>query len=150
MNSDDKNGSSVGRPTKYNEKTMQRFYEALADGLPIKGACLKAGVGVTTMNEWRERYSEIDEKAEQARERYREKGLQTINNAIKNNDWRAALAALKMIFPEYRESTKIDVNAIACASAGPVITEAERIRLIRRRDMALLANSAQSARTLHE
>jgi hypothetical protein len=134
------NKSTVGRPTKYNEKTMRRFYEALADGLPIKGACVKAGVGVTTMNEWRERYPEIEEKAEQAREHYREKALQAINKAIKSDDWRAAQAALKMIFPEYRESTKIDVNAIACASAGPVITEAERIKLIQRRDKALLAN----------
>jgi hypothetical protein len=27
-----------------------------------------------------------------------------------NDDWRAAQAALKMIFPEYREGAKIDVN----------------------------------------
>jgi hypothetical protein len=141
MHNDDKNEWSVGRPTKYNEKTMALFYEALADGLPLKGACLKAGVGVTTMNEWRQRYPEIEERAEQARERYRDKALQTINKAIKNDDWRAAQAALKMCFPEYRESTKIDVNAVACASASPVITEAERIKLIERRDKALLENS---------
>jgi hypothetical protein len=142
MNDEDKNESSVGRPTKYNEKTLERLCEALADGLPIKGACVKASIGVTTLNEWRERYPEIEERMEQARERYREKALQTINKAIKNNDWRAAQAALKMIFPEYRESTKIDVNAIACASSGPIMTEAERVKLIERRDKALLANGA--------
>jgi hypothetical protein len=149
MNNDDKNEASVGRPTKYNEKTIARLCEALADGMPIKGACVVAGIGVTTLGEWRDKYHEIEERMNESRERFREKALQTIKKAIDNDDWRAAQAALKLIFPEYRESSKIDVNAIA-VSGGPVITEAERIRLIRRRDEALLANSAQSARTLHE
>jgi hypothetical protein len=79
----------------------------------------------------------------QARERYREKALLTIKRAIDAHDWRAAVAELKLVFPEYRESTKIDVNAIACASGSVVITEAERQKLIERRDRALPANSRQ-------
>jgi len=136
------NESSVGRPTKYNEKTIARLYEALADGMPIKGACVVAGIGVTTLNEWRDKYPEIEERMNEAREHFREKALQTIKKAIDNDDWRAAQAALKMIFPEYRESTKIDVNAIACASSGPVITEAERLKLLERWEKAQLANGA--------
>src|SRR5262249_26948845 len=105
----DKNESTVGRPSKYNERTMARLYAALADGLPIKSACVKAGIGVSTLSEWRERYREIDEKIEQARDRFREKALQTIKAAFEDGDWRAAVAALKLVFPEYRDGTRIDV-----------------------------------------
>lgn len=142
MINDNRKQPNVGRPTKYNKKTINRLCEALADGMPIKGACVVAGIGVTTLNEWRNKYPEIEERMNQARERFREKALQTIGKAIDNDDWRAAQAALKMIFPEYRESTKIDVNAVA-VSGGPVLSEAERIRLIERRDRAMLANSGQ-------
>jgi hypothetical protein len=140
METNNKNESIVGRPTKYNEKTIARLCEALADGMPIKGACVVAGIGVTTLNEWRDKYPEIEDRMNEARERFREKALQTIKKAIDNDDWRAAQAALKLIFPEYRESTKIDVNAIACASGGLVIMEEERVKLIERRDKTLLAN----------
>src|SRR5215472_4543412 len=100
METDNKNESIVGRPTKYNEKTIARICEALGDGCPIKGACVAAGIGVSTLNEWRDKYPEIEEKMERARERLREKALQTIKKAFENGDWRAAQAALKLIFPE--------------------------------------------------
>ena len=132
-----------GRPTKYSEETIARLCEALADGMPIKAACVVAGIGVTTLNEWRDKYPEIEERMSQARERYREKALQTIKRAIDAHDWRAAVAALKLSFPEYRENMKIDVNAIA-VSGTVVIPEAERVRLIERRDRALLANQKKS------
>ncbi|HJY52587.1 MAG TPA: hypothetical protein VKD89_01080 [Candidatus Udaeobacter sp.] len=138
MKTNDKNQPSVGRPTKYSQETIERLCEALADGLPIKGACVKAGIGVTTLNEWRDRYPEVNEQIEEARECYREKAIQTINRAIKNDDWRAAQAALKMFFPEeYREGAAINVNATAQVS-GFVITEPERLKLIEaRRRLAL-------------
>jgi len=137
MENDDKHQSNVGRPTKYNDKTMGRFYEALADGMPINGACVIAGVGVTTLNEWRDKYPEVEERMSQARERFREKALQTIGKAIDRDDWRAAQAALKMIFPEYRESQAINVNATAQV-AGFVLAEPERLKVVEaRRQLAL-------------
>ena len=145
METDEINDSRVGRPTKYNKETIARLCEALADGMPIKSACVVAGIGVTTLNEWRDKYPEIEESMSQARERYREKALQTIKRAIDAHDWRAAVAALKLSFPEYRENMKIDVNAIAYASSGVVITEAERVKLIERRDRALLANQGDKS-----
>jgi hypothetical protein len=33
---------------------------ALADGMPIKGACVVAGINVTTLGEWREKRPEIE------------------------------------------------------------------------------------------
>jgi hypothetical protein len=133
---DELNKSGVGRPTKYSEETIARLCEALADGMPIKAACVIAGIGVTTLNEWRDKYPEIEERMSQARERYREKALQTIKKAIANDDWRAAVAALKLAFPEYRDRAQVDVQV----GVAVVLPEAERQKLIERRDRALLAN----------
>jgi hypothetical protein len=137
---DELNKSGVGRPTKYSEETIARLCEALADGMPIKSACVVAGIGVTTLNEWRDKYPEIEDRMSQARERYREKALQTIKRAIDAHDWRAAVAALKLIFPEYRDSTQIGVQV----GVAVVLPEAERQKLIERRDRALLANQGIS------
>jgi len=135
MSDDRLSESRVGRPTKYSEQTVDRLCAALADELPIKSACVTAGIGVTTLNERRDKYPEIDERMNEARERFREKALQTIKQAIDNDDWRAAAAALKLVFPEYRDSNRIDVTATAQASTF-VLTEEMRLKLIERRERA--------------
>jgi hypothetical protein len=135
------NELGVGRPTKYSEETIARLCEALTDGLPIKAACVVAGIGVTTLNDWRDKYPEIEERMSQARESYREKALQTIKRAIDAHDWRAAVAALKLIFPEYRESTQIGVNV----GVAVVLPEAERVKLIERHERAMLANQGDKS-----
>jgi Bacteriophage Sf6, terminase small subunit-like len=134
----------VGRPTKYDEKTITRLCEALADGMPIKAACVVAGIGVTTLAEWRDKYPEIEDRMSQARERYREKALQTIKSAVEAQDWRAAVAALKLIFPEYRDRAT-DVNV--AVGVQVVLAEAERQKLLERRDKALLALASKSGQT---
>jgi hypothetical protein len=143
MKTDESNESRVGRPTKYNETTIARLCEALTDGLPIKSACVVAGIGVTTLAEWREKYPEIEERMNQARERYREKALQTIKKAIANDDWRAAVAALKLAFPEYRDRAQIDVQV----GVAVVLPEAERLKLLERHERAMLANQGKSGET---
>jgi hypothetical protein len=143
MKNDELNESRVGRPSKYSEETIARLCEALADGMPIKAACVVAGIGVTTLSEWRDKYPEIEERMSQARESYREKALQTIKRAIANDDWRAAVAALKLIFPEYRESTQIGVQV----GVAVVIPEAERVKLLERHERAMLANQGKSGET---
>jgi hypothetical protein len=111
--------------------------------MPIKSACVVAGIGVTTLNEWREKYPEIEERMSRARESYREKALQTIKKAIANNDWRAAVAALKLAFPEYRDLAHVDVQV----GVAVVLPEAERAKLLERRDKALLALAPKSGET---
>jgi hypothetical protein len=143
MEDDQTKDSQVGRPTKYGEETIARLCEALADGMPIKSACIVAGIGVTTLNDWRDKYPEIEERMSQARERYREKALQTIKKAINNNDWRAAVAALKLAFPEYRDRAQVDVQV----GVAVVLPEADRVKLIERHERAMLANQGKSGET---
>jgi hypothetical protein len=49
----------AGRPTKYEPETIERLLVGLADGLPIKSACMIAGIGVSTLADWREKYPEL-------------------------------------------------------------------------------------------
>jgi hypothetical protein len=117
----------IGRPTKFTDETVERLCAAMADGMPIKGACTVAGIGVTTLKEWRERYPDLEERISDAREHARLRALQAIK-AAGEKDWRAWAEWLKLTHPsEYRGSgAKIEVSALATAN-GPVMTE-ERLR----------------------
>jgi hypothetical protein len=117
----------VGRPTKFNDETIARLCAAMADGMPIRGACIVAGIGVTTLKEWRERYPDLEERIGDAREHARLRALQAIK-AAGEKDWRAWAEWLKLTHPtEYRGSgAKVQVSALASAN-GPVMTE-ERLR----------------------
>jgi hypothetical protein len=64
-----------GRPTNFNDKTLDRLCAALADGMPIKGACVVAGIGVTTLAEWHEKHPRLEDRMSEARERARQKAL---------------------------------------------------------------------------
>jgi CRP-like cAMP-binding protein len=138
------NESRVGRPTKYSEETVARLCKALAQGLPIRGACVVAGIGVTTLAEWREQHPGLEEQMNQAREAARQKALQSIQ-AAGEKDWRANAEWLKLAFPaDYRgNANRIEVTANACVSSGMVLTEEDRMRLLERREKALLASAGK-------
>jgi hypothetical protein len=62
-------------------ETIERLCGAVGDGMPIRGACVIAGIGVTTLQDWREKYSDLEERIVDAREHARLKGLQAIKAA---------------------------------------------------------------------
>jgi transposase-like protein len=127
----------LGRPTKYNETTVDRICEAIGDGMTIKSACVIAGIGVTTLSEWRKQYPELEQRLTESRELFREKALQTIKKAIYQDDWRAAAKALELIFPDdYRAGSKVTATAIATASTFVLSVEEQR-QLQEREDIAL-------------
>jgi hypothetical protein len=96
----------AGRPTKFNDATLDRLCAALADGCPIKSACTVVGIGVTTLNEWREKRPKIDQRMDEARELARQKALQAIK-AAGEKDWRAHAEWLRLSFPgDYRGNAK--------------------------------------------
>ena len=86
-----------GRPTKYSPEIVERLCGALADGMPIKGACVVAGICVTTLAEWREKHPELETRINEAREFARQKALQAIK-AAGERDWRAHSEWLKLSF----------------------------------------------------
>jgi hypothetical protein len=65
-----------GRPSKFSEETLDLFCAALADGLSIKDACVVAGIGVSTLSDWRKRNPALEQRIEHARELARQKACQ--------------------------------------------------------------------------
>jgi hypothetical protein len=113
--------------SKFNNEVLGRLYSALADGMPIKGACIVAGIGVSTLADWREREPQIEDAMSEARECARQKALSAIK-AAGEKDWRASAEWLRLSFPaDYRGSAnKIEVNATASASSFVVTVEKQR------------------------
>jgi hypothetical protein len=144
MKNDELSESRLGRPTKYTEETVERLREAPADGMPIKSACVVAGIGVTTLAEWREQNPGLEERMSKAREVARQKALQSIQ-AAGEKVWRAHAEWLKLAFPaDYRASAnKIEVSETAYGSSGVVLIEEERLRLIEARERSLLRLAAK-------
>jgi len=79
--------------------------------MPIKGACVVTGIGVTTLAEWREKRPRLEDRLSEARELARQKGLQAIK-AAGEKDWRAHAEWLRLTFPaDYRGSgNKVEVQ----------------------------------------
>src|SRR5438067_1258605 len=48
-------------------KQLNGLCAAIGEGMPLKGACTVAGIGVTTSKEWRERYPDLEEGIADAR-----------------------------------------------------------------------------------
>jgi hypothetical protein len=128
----------AGQPTKFNSATVDQLCAALADGMPIRGACIVAGIGVTTLAEWRTQKPGVETRLEEARELARKKALQAIKSAGEK-DWRASAEWLRLVFPaDYRGNAhRIDVSATARASSGVVLTEERRRALQQARHAAL-------------
>jgi hypothetical protein len=140
-------GRKSGRPTKFSEETIERLCSAVADGMPIKGACIVAGIGVTTLNEWRDRYPDLVKQLADARECARLKALQAIRAAA-DKDWRASAEWLRLTFPaDYRgRGAKVEVSATATVSTV-FIPEEERQRIIERRRQLLMETDGSRKRT---
>jgi hypothetical protein len=120
----------AGRPSKYNEKTIERLLAGLADGLPIRSACIIAGIGVSTLSDWRDKHPELDERLAEAREKARLKMLQRIKRAAED-DWRAAAEFLRLTFPaDYRRASNTSVEVNTAVQQAVVCTEERRMELI--------------------
>jgi hypothetical protein len=127
----------VGRPSKFNEESVERLCAAIGDGMPIKGACVVAGIGVTTLNEWRERYPRLQERLSDAREHARLKALQAIK-AAGERDWRAWDAWLKLTYPADYRGTRAKIEVSAFASANMLVISVEQQRAIQEQRQRLL------------
>src|SRR6266567_1422572 len=140
----------AGRPTKYEPETIDRLLAGLADGLPIKSACIIAGVSVSTLADWREKYPELEERMAEAREVARRKMLQRIKRAAKD-DWRAAAAWLQLTFPaDYKRTSNTSVEVNTAVQTAVVCTEERRQQLIAQRERILALGDSAAVQTQPE
>jgi hypothetical protein len=129
----------TGRPTKYEQNTIEHLLAGISDGLPYKAACAAASISYTTLQRWRAQYPDLEPQMEQAREEARRKLLQIIKSAAED-DWRAAARLLEMIFPQdypRGNNTRVEVNASAGQTA--VVVSAEEAQALREQRQRLLA-----------
>jgi hypothetical protein len=121
----------AGRPTKYEPETLHRLLAGLADGLPIKSACIIAAIGVSTLADWLERYPELTKRVGQAREQARQKTLAGIKKAGENGDWKALEAFLPLSFAaDYRRAdTRVEVTATAQLASSVICPPEEQTKL---------------------
>jgi anion-transporting ArsA/GET3 family ATPase len=131
----------AGRPTKYEPETVDRLLVGLADGLPIKSACITAGIGVSTLSDWREKYPELEVRMEEAREKARQKMLQRIKRAAED-DWRAAAEWLKLSFPnDYRRATSAGNTTTHNTQINTVVLSPEKQEQLREQRRRILATT---------
>jgi hypothetical protein len=117
----------------------------LADGLPIKSACIVAGIGVSTLSDWRKKYPELEQRMAEAREKARQQALQRIKRVAKD-DWRAAVAWLRLAFPaDYRRASNNSVEVNAQVQTAVVWDEKTRMEVIALRERILEEAAAQEA-----
>src|ERR1044071_3069245 len=131
-----------GRPTKYTPRLVELLLAALADGLNKTQACKAVGIGVSTLSDWLDRFSELSGQVEQAREQARQKALAGIKSAGQGGDWRGGGRFFKYSFPaDYKQpGTKIDLTANA-QQANIVCDEQTRHELQEQRDRLLSAKA---------
>jgi hypothetical protein len=112
--------------------------------LPIKSACIIAGIGVSTLADWREKYPKLEERMAEAREVARQKMLQRIKRAAED-DWRAAAEWLRLTFPaDYRRASNTSVEVNTAVQTAVVCDEKTRMELIAQRKRILKAAAAES------
>jgi hypothetical protein len=120
-----------GQPTKYTPITVQRLLDGISDGLSLKSACICAGIGETTLDHWRARYPELEERIAEAREEARQEMLKRIKRAAED-DWRAAAEWLRFSFPADYRRVASNTNVNVGVATQVVLSEEDRMKLIER------------------
>jgi len=117
----------VAKQSKFKPAVVDTLLACLSDGLTIEQSCRASGITRETLSQWRERYPDLAEQLEQAREQARQKALAVIR-AAGETDWRAMEAFLRLSFQaDYNRNNNINVSATANVL---VCNEETRQRLI--------------------
>jgi hypothetical protein len=138
-----------GHPSKYTPATVRRLLAAIADGLTYKSACITAGIGVTTLADWRKEHPELELKMEEAREKARHKMLKRIKVAA-DDDWRAAAEYLKLVHAEdYRRVAQPNqTNQHLHVHGDTIVLTPEKQAELREQRRRIIATSRDAQRTL--
>ncbi len=81
----------MGRPSKYNEKTVELLKKFIRDGFTIRQACYGAGISEDTFSRWRAKYPAFNE---------------AINEAT-NRQWESSLALAKYGCRTYKRPSRV-------------------------------------------
>jgi hypothetical protein len=79
-----------GRPTKYNQETVEAILQALRDGNTRKDSCSVAGISEETFSQWRKRYPEFLDSIEKAEGKAAFHAVNVVRSAMDSGVWQAA------------------------------------------------------------
>jgi hypothetical protein len=115
----EQNPNGAGRPTKYNEETVQRLEQAITAGSTYRLACQYAGISEDLLAIWRRERSEFSERLARAESNAALRWLAKIEQiADQENDWRALAWKLERRYPQEYGKTTQDVQ-----HSGTVVQE---------------------------
>jgi hypothetical protein len=126
----------LARRSKRTPEVEARLLDAVRGGNTLKAACAYAGIGVQTMDDWRDRFRDFRDALTRAQAAPEVRNVAIIQQAA-SEDWRAAAWWLERRRPEdYGRRVGLDVNLRRMAGriadgegldALELIAEAERI-----------------------
>jgi len=102
----------IGRPTKFNLRTVRKICRAIASGLPMTFAAAQAGVCSRTFANWRHDKPDFNEAIEQAVAKAVKVRLKQIQAAGDSGDWKASAWWLEHTLPQHFARSRIEVEAI--------------------------------------
>lgn len=98
----------MGRPSKRTPEREAKLLEAIRAGNYMETAAHYAGIGVSTLHEWRDKYADFAEAIEKARAEAETRNVVLIQSAAKTN-WQAAAWWLERSFPDkYGRRTRVE------------------------------------------
>lgn len=128
----------MARPTKYTPETTDEIVAGIMYGLTDKDAALAAGVSEKSLERWRKRYGDFDDRLTRARAQRTRRWLRRLYELADERDVRAIESLLDRCAPEYRKRSQIDAKVtlhdlaerlapLVETSRDELLAEAERI-----------------------
>ena len=100
----------AGRPTKYTPETAKKIVDAVRLGATYTLACQYAGIDVSTLENWRQKYSDFSLMIKEAEGAGAVGWLAKIEKAANDGNWTAAAWKLERRYPEMYGRQVRDVN----------------------------------------
>lgn len=105
----------MGRPTDLTPEVANGIILAIRTGVPMKVAAESQGIGASTLHEWRQRgegthperddpqgiYADFADRVTKAKAEAHILSVGTIRRAINAGSWQAAVAWIKLRYPEH-------------------------------------------------
>lgn len=114
----------MGRPSKLTDDRVERILQALRAGNYLETAARYAGIGETTLHEWRHRYPEFRVAVEKARADAEARNVAVIQQAAAQT-WQAAAWWLERSFPA-RWGRRVEVDAQVTVGLADVFESIRR------------------------
>lgn len=110
----------LGQPTKYTPARIRTVIQYIRAGNYVETAALAAGIGVSTLHEWRAKHPDFAEAIQSARAIAEQRNVLLIQNAA-SESWQAAAWWLERSFPQkYGRHDRIEHTG---ADGGPIQVE---------------------------